>query len=186
MALTDRLTTAKSELESYLDSVRGAKLEQHQIDRLLTLNGLLGIGASGGATSSVVFTSPQAVTQSGTWNVAVTGESGFLNYRNTALTNTASQIKATAGQTRGWNFINLNSIVVYVKLYDALSTNVVVGTTAVVRTLAVPAGGVFFLEAQSVSQDDFLTAISIACVTGLADSNTTAPTIPIHAAVRYK
>ena len=117
---------------------------------------------------------------------AVTSELGLLNSRNTALTNTASQIKTTAGQTRGWNLINPNTIAVYVKLYDALATNVVVGTTVVVRTLAVPAGGVFFLEAQPVSQDDFLTAISIACVTGLADNNTTAPTIPIHAAVRYK
>ena len=117
---------------------------------------------------------------------AITSESGLLSSRNTALTNTAIQIKATAGQTRGWNLINLNTVAVYVKLYDALAVNVVIGTTAVVRTLAIPAGGVFFLEAQPVSQDDFLTAISIACVNGLADSNTTAPTIPIHAAVRYK
>ena len=117
---------------------------------------------------------------------AITGETGFLNYRNTALTNTASQIKATAGQTRGWNLINLNAIAVYVKFYDALAASVVVGTTTVVRTLAIPSGGVFFLETQSVSQDDFLTAISIACVTGIADNNATAPAIAIHAGVRYK
>ena len=240
MALTDRLTTAKSELESYLDSVRGAKLEQTQINRLLTLNSLLGVGASG-VTSSVVFASPQAVTQSGTWNVgvtgslslptnastsalqitgntnlssvdaklpaslgiktadnslsftpasdaifAVTGETGFIDYRNTVLTNTASQIKATAGQTRGWNFINSNTVPVYVKFYNALAASVVVGTNAVVRTLAIPSGGAFFLETQSVAQNNFLTAISIACVTGLADNSTTAPTILIHAEVRYK
>ena len=113
-------------------------------------------------------------------------ETGFIDYRNTALTNTASQIKATAGQTRGWNFINPNTIPVYVKFYNALAINVVVGTTAVVRTLAIPSGGAFFLEAQSVSQDDFLTAISIACVTGLADNSTVAPAISIHAGVRYK
>ena len=113
-------------------------------------------------------------------------ETGLLNFRNTALTNTASQIKATAGQTRGWNFINLNAIAVYIKFYDALAASVVVGTTTVVRTLAIPAGGAFFLEAQSVSQDDFLTAISIACVTGLADNNATAPAIAIHAGVRFK
>ena len=113
-------------------------------------------------------------------------ESGFINSRNTALTNTPIQIKASAGQTRGWNLINLNTIAVYVKFYDALAANVAVGTTAIIRTLAVPSNGVFFLETQPVTQDDFATAISIACVTGLADSNTIAPTIPIHAAVRYK
>ena len=113
-------------------------------------------------------------------------ESGFLNFRNTALTNTAIQVKATAGQTRGWNLINLNTVAVYVKLYDALAVNVVIGTTAVVRILVIPSGSVFFLEAQPVAQDDFATAISIACVTDIADSNTTAPTIPIYAAVRYK
>ena len=117
---------------------------------------------------------------------AIVGGDALLNFRNTALTNTASQIKATAGQTRGWNFINPNTVAVYVKFYDALAANVVVGTTAIVRTLAIPSGGAFFLEAQSVSQDDFATAISIACVTGLADNNTSAPAIAIHAAVRYK
>ena len=117
---------------------------------------------------------------------ATTGETGLLSFRNTSLTNTASQIKATAGQTRGWNLINPNTVPVYIKFYDALAANVVVGTTAVLRTLAIPSGGAFYLEAQSVSQDDFLTAISIACVTGLLDSNATAPAIAIHAEMRYK
>ena len=87
MALTDRLTTAKSELEFYLDSVRGAKLEQHQIDRLLTLNGLLGVNA-GTVTSSVVFASPQAVTQSGTWNVGITGFLSLPTNANTSALQT--------------------------------------------------------------------------------------------------
>lgn len=123
---------------------------------------------------------------SGSGTLAIIGETGLLNFRNTALTNVASQIKAVAGQTRGWNLINLNTVPVYVKLYDSLAVNVIVGTTAVVRTLAVPSGGAFFLEAQSISQDDFLTAISMACVTGVIDSNAIAPAIAIHAGVRYK
>jgi hypothetical protein len=148
MALTDKLSAEKAGLESYLDSQRGAKLEQSQIDRLLTLKELLDSGSGGtivlsvfkavgagtgysindililrqtppavaeyynattglvvatpdpedlGSVSSssnvsvtnpsfaatqttaanlnatVVFPSPQAVTQSGTWNVGVTG-----------------------------------------------------------------------------------------------------------------
>jgi hypothetical protein len=34
MSLTDKLTAEKAGLESYLDSERGAKLEQNQLDRL--------------------------------------------------------------------------------------------------------------------------------------------------------
>lgn len=123
---------------------------------------------------------------SGSGTLAIIGETGLLNFRNNALTNVPIQIKAVAGQTRGWNLINLNTIPVYVKLYDSLAASVIVGTTTVVRTLAIPASGAFFLEAQSISQDDFLTAISIACVTGLLDNNVTAPAIAIHAGVRYK
>jgi hypothetical protein len=56
MALTDKLTAEKAGLESYLDSERGAKLEQSQIDRLDTLNSLLGIGSGSGGSSGTTFT----------------------------------------------------------------------------------------------------------------------------------
>ncbi len=51
MALTDKLEAEKAGLESYLDSERGAKLEQNQIDRLDTINSLLGIGSGEGGSS---------------------------------------------------------------------------------------------------------------------------------------
>jgi hypothetical protein len=87
MSLTDKLTAEKAGLESYLDSARGAKLEQSQIDRLDTLNSLLGIGTGGGggSASNVTISSALpagtnaigsitnttfAATQSGTWNIA--------------------------------------------------------------------------------------------------------------------
>jgi hypothetical protein len=57
MALTDKLQAEKAGLESYLDSARGAKLEQSQIDRLLTINGLLGIGADGESSSDITSNS---------------------------------------------------------------------------------------------------------------------------------
>ena len=41
MTLTDKLEAEKAGLESYLNSEHGSKLEQNQIDRLLTLNKLL-------------------------------------------------------------------------------------------------------------------------------------------------
>jgi hypothetical protein len=56
MSLTDKLTVEKAGLESYLDSERGAKLEQSQIDRLDTLNSLLGIGSGGVADTTATGT----------------------------------------------------------------------------------------------------------------------------------
>jgi hypothetical protein len=124
-------------------------------------------------------------------NFAITTETGLLTYRNTALTNTAVAVKATGGSVRGWNFVNVNTSAVYVKLYNIAAGSVTVGTSPVTRTIAIPAGSasnpaIFFLEAQPTSQEDFSTAISMACVTGLADNSNTAPSTAIHASVRYK
>lgn len=118
------------------------------------------------------------------------GGGGGENYRNTALTNTAVQVKASGGSVMGWNFINVNPVTVYVKFYN-LASNVTVGTSPVLLTQAVPGGsasnpGINFLEASLIPQEVFSVGISIACVTGLADNSTTAPTTPIHASVRYK
>ena len=116
--------------------------------------------------------------------------SGYLTYRNTALSNTAVQVKNSGGSVMGWNFINVNSVTVYVKFYN-LASNITVGTSPVLLTQAVPGGsasnpGINFLEAGLIPQEVFSTGISIACVTGLADNSTTAPTTPIHGSVRYK
>jgi hypothetical protein len=56
MSLTDKLTVEKAGLESYLDSERGAKLEQNQLHRLDTLNSLLGIGSGGVADTTATGT----------------------------------------------------------------------------------------------------------------------------------
>ena len=122
--------------------------------------------------------------------VTLLAESGYLTYRNTALTNTAVQVKASGGSVMGWNFINVNSVAVYVKFFN-LASNVTVGTSPVLLTQAVPGGsssnpGINFLEAGLIPQEVFSAGISIACVTGLADNSNTAPTTPIHASVRYK
>lgn len=122
--------------------------------------------------------------------VTLLAESGYLTYRNTALTNTAVQVKASGGSVMGWNFINVNSVAVYVKFFN-LASNVTVGTSPVFLTQAVPGGsssnpGINFLEAGLIPQEVFSAGISIACVTGLADNSNTAPTTPIHTSVKYK
>jgi hypothetical protein len=124
-------------------------------------------------------------------SVTLSSESGFLTYRNTALTNTAVAVKAVPGSVMGWNFINSNTVPVYVKFYNTAAASVTVGTTAVVLTIAVPPAstsspGIFFLEPGLIPVEVFSTAIAMACVTGLADNNNTAPSTAIHASVRYK
>jgi hypothetical protein len=124
-------------------------------------------------------------------NVTLSSESGFLTYRNTALTNTAVAVKATGGSVMGWNFVNPNTTPVYVKFYNIVAASVTVGTSAVTLTILVPPGdgttpGMFFLEPDLIPIEVFSTAIAITCVTGLADNNNTAPSTAIHASVRYK
>jgi hypothetical protein len=117
--------------------------------------------------------------------------SGFSSFRTTSLTNTAQQIKASGGTINGINFINKNSTTVYVKFYDSLSAGVTVGTTSINSIIAVPPGsdsipGNFYIEAQDIPVKVFTTAISCACVTGIADNNTAAPTTSIYAEVDYR
>lgn len=113
----------------------------------------------------------------------------MIRYRNTALSSTDVQAVAcgTAGlNIRGFNIINPNTTDVYVKFYDALATNVTVGTTTPILTLFVPANGSVFEPFENNKVVAFFnTAITLACVTGLADSSTTAPTTAIHISFQY-
>lgn len=123
--------------------------------------------------------------------VSLTSELGYVMFRNTGLTNSPQAIKTTPGFIMGWNFINVNTVPVYVKFYNSTVANTTVATSTPLLTLFVPPGttgvpGVFFQEAGLVPQEVFSTAITIACVTGLADNNSTAPATPIHVSVRYK
>ena len=113
----------------------------------------------------------------------------MIRYRNTALSSTDVQavVCGTGGfNIRGFNIINPNSSDVYVKFYDALAANVTVGTTTPILTLLVPANGSVFepFESQKVVAF-FNTAITLAAVTGLADSSTTAPSTAIHVSIQY-
>lgn len=110
-------------------------------------------------------------------------------YRNTALSSTDVQVQvsnASGIAVRGFNFINPNSTDVYVKFYDALAANVTVGTTTPILTLMVPSNGsIFEAYDQNKTIAFFSTALTVACVTGLADNDTTAPSTAIHASIQY-
>lgn len=95
-------------------------------------------------------------------------------YRLQGSINTATAVKASAGNLYGWNIRNNTGAAVYVKFYDTAQASVVVGTTAVVLSLQVPANGSIYQESSCV-QHNFATAISVASVTGWLDNDATSP-----------
>lgn len=107
-------------------------------------------------------------------------------YRDTALTNTAVTVSATAATLKGWNFINTNAAAVYIHFYD--NANPVVGTTAVVKTLAIPASSTVFqpTSGYNVHQQYFKTAITLSCTTGIADNDSIAPAAGVYGEIYYK
>jgi hypothetical protein len=137
-------------------------------------------------TANRLLTDGSQVTQP----VSLSSQLGYLSQRYTALSNTPQAIKASPGFLMGWNFININTIPVYVKFYNSTVANTNISTSTPVLTLFIPPGstsvpGVFFQEASLIPQEVFSTAITIACVTGLTAGNNTAPSTPIHASAMY-
>lgn len=98
---------------------------------------------------------------------------GLSIYRNIDLDEADVAVKASAGQLFGWYIFNAATSTRYVKFYDASTASTTVGTTTPVLTIPVPAGA-----AANVFSEigiAFATAITAACVTGVADNNTGAP-----------
>jgi hypothetical protein len=107
-------------------------------------------------------------------------------YLDTALTNTVVGATIAPCNLTGWNIINANTSDVYVKFFDVSSGTVTLGTTQPVKTLLVPSSSTIYLEHnKEISQYYFSTALSLVCVTGLAVSNTTAPTTAIYIETYY-
>lgn len=99
-------------------------------------------------------------------------------FRSIDLDETEEEVKATAGQVFGIIAINTATTPRYLKFYNATAATVVVGTTAPVLTIPIPAqssgngaGLILTLE----SGIEFDTAICVAATTGVADANTGAP-----------
>lgn len=184
---TGAATSVKQDaLVALLPSSLGAKPQANSLAVTLSTDGV----ASGIATQiGEVQTSPTANTVLARLKAIADLFGGYLTFRNTALSSTPQQIKASSGSIYGWNIINSNTVPIYVKFFDSASPTV--GTTAVARTVMIPASdgvtnGLYEIETQLAPVVDFSTAISVACVTGLADNSTTAPSIAIHISVRYK
>lgn len=99
---------------------------------------------------------------------------GLTNYRNTDLDEVKDAIDATSGKLHALVVDNTSNVAAsYVKLYDAASGSVTVGTTAPDLVLKIPASvkrTIVFQEGLSYG-----TALTAACVTTGGTAGTTAP-----------
>jgi len=94
-------------------------------------------------------------------------------FRTVDLDEADVAVKATRGQVYGWFLQNTSAGVRYFKLYNATAASVTVGTTTPVITIGLPAGA--SANVMSPMGILFSTAITAACVTGVADNSAGAP-----------
>lgn len=98
---------------------------------------------------------------------------GASTYRNIDIDEADVAVSATPATLYGWHLYNAAGTVRYFKFYNATAANTIVGTTTPALTIPIPAGAaanVSFLPGLR-----FTTAITVACVTGVADNSTGAP-----------
>lgn len=106
--------------------------------------------------------------------VAPSADTEGLDFvRDIDLDETETAIKATAGKLYGWYLYNDGAAEVYVKVYNATTATVVVGTTVPDLTIPVPAGSAANVE--YTNGIAFSTAITAAATTLVADNDATAP-----------
>lgn len=98
---------------------------------------------------------------------------GASVYRNIDIDESDVAVSATPGTLYGWHLFNAAASTRYFKFYNATVANTSVGTTTPFLTIPIPQGAaanVYFPQGVR-----FSAAITIACVTGLADNSTGAP-----------
>jgi hypothetical protein len=140
---------------------------------------LMGNGVTGTGSQRVTIASDNtAFSVNATLKPAT---SGGLTVATGSITNTATAIKAAAGQVYGWYFYNPNASVAYVQFFNTAAASVTLGTTAPVYSLGIPAtsGANVMLETGIAHS----TAIAIGITTTRAGS--TAPASSVDYNVFY-
>jgi hypothetical protein len=105
---------------------------------------------------------------------------GLSIFRSLDLDETEEDVKTSAGCLYKLRITNRTTSIRYVKLYNDTAANVIVGTTAPLDTIPVPAGGSADL-ATVITENfggvglTFSAALSMAATTGFADNDTGAP-----------
>lgn len=99
-----------------------------------------------------------------------------------------TKVAVTTGYTTlvGWNLINPDSTNAYLKMYNGLDPNVVIGTTAPLRNLLIPAKGTTFLSNEDKFQLLFNIGLVIIVTTTFSDSGAqAAPSTGCYVEILY-
>jgi len=113
-------------------------------------------------------------------NVGLIGRTtgGMTIFRSLDLDESEEDVKTSAGQVFSISAFNQTAAPLYLKFYNATAANVTVGSTTPVLTFVVPGNadsdGAGFIWNNEIGFA-FSTAITVACTTGVADSDTGAP-----------
>jgi hypothetical protein len=112
--------------------------------------------------------------EGGLWVTPTPSNAGGCSiFRSIDLDESEEEVKASVGSVYGWFIFNAAASTRYVKFYNATAASVVVGTTAPVLTIPIPAGaGANIAMPHGLA---FSTAITVAATTGVADNDTGAP-----------
>lgn len=166
---------------------------------VLAGNGVTGTGSQRVtiASDNTAFTVNSA--QSGTWTVQPgntanttpwlvssnsTTSGGMSFFRNTALSNTAVAVKASAGNVYYIHFYNTNTSDCFVQLYNVAQGSVTVGTTTPDITFTVPGGNGILDTSFDSSPFSCGTAITIAATTTITGG--TAPGTGLLVSMGFK
>jgi len=118
-----------------------------------------------------------AVTASGSLSLTSATTGGYTGYGNIDLDETKVAIKAAAG-TLGFIYAaNLTAADLFIKFWDVASGSVTVGTTAATYVFSIPTstGGKTGVMVPIPVGLNFATAITAACLTGVATSSSAGP-----------
>jgi len=143
--------------------------------------------ASAALTSTNLDYSGIAVDSAGrtkTVSEATADQNGTENYKNLDLDEVGYNVKGSAGQVYGWTITNKGASARFIKLYNVAGVPVV-GTDTPFMTLTAPPN--VPLERDIPAGIKFATGIGIAATTGVADSDTGAPTTnDVQVSLQYK
>jgi len=168
-------------LSSGTDSVSAA---QSGTWNITNISGTISL-PTGAATDSSLSTINTNITNGnlrGTVSTAVATTGGMTRFRNTALSNTATAVKASAGNLYYYHVYNSNAADAFLQLYNVAQGSVTVGTTTPDLTLAIPAGGVLDGSFDG-APFSFSTAITIAATTTITGGS--APSTGLLVAMGY-
>lgn len=146
-----------------------------------TQSGAWNVGITG--TPTVNVGNPTlAVTQSGTWQIQTTPgasatSAALTSFRSGTVSTTAQTIKTSSGRVYQYTFFNPNSATVYVHLYDLATGSITAGTTTPKMSFAVPAGST--LDGYWSISHGFATAISISASNNWDGSGAPASTMQV-------